>query len=183
MPGNDYADGMWEHDQDVGKLLKTLDDLGIANDTIVIYTTDNGPNMFSWPDAASTAFRSEKDSNWEGAFRVPAMIRWPGHIKPNQWSNEIVSGLDWFPTLLAAAGNPDIKEQLLKGTGPGGMAHKVHLDGYNILPYLEGKEAHSPRKDFYYFDDDGQLVAMRHDNWKFVFCEQAHQGQLQHLAG
>ena len=178
MPGNDYADGMWEHDQDVGKLLKALEDLGVANDTIVIYSTDNGPNQFSWPDAASTAFRSEKDTNWEGAFRVPALIRWPGHIKPNQWSNEIVSGLDWFPTLLAAAGNPDITQQLLKGSGPGGMAHKVHLDGYNILPYLEGKEAHSPRKDFFYFDDDGQLVAMRHENWKFVFCEQRTKGNL-----
>lgn len=178
MPGNDYADGMWEHDQDVGKLLKQLDDLKIADNTIVIYTTDNGPNMFSWPDAAMTPFRSEKDSNWEGAFRVPAMIRWPGHIKANTWSNEIVSGLDWFPTLLAAAGDPNIKEQLLKGTGPGGMAHKVHLDGYNILPYLEGKEAHSPRQDFFYFDDDGQLVAMRHENWKFVFCEQRAPGNL-----
>jgi arylsulfatase A-like enzyme len=179
MPGNDYADGMWEHDQDVGKLLKQLDDLGIAKNTIVIYTTDNGPNMFSWPDAAMTPFRSEKDSNWEGAFRVPAMIRWPGHIKANVWSNEIVSGQDWFPTLLAAAGNPNIKEELLKGTGPGGMAHKVHLDGYNILPYLEGKEAHSPRRDFFYFDDDGQLVAMRHDNWKYVFCEQRAPGNLE----
>jgi arylsulfatase A-like enzyme len=179
MPGNDYADGMWEHDQDVGKLLKQLDDLGIAKDTIVIYTTDNGPNMFSWPDAAMTPFRSEKDSNWEGAFRVPAMVRWPGHIKANVWSNEIVSGQDWFPTLLAAAGDPNIKEQLLKGAGPGGMAHKVHLDGYNILPYLEGTEAHSPRQDFYYFDDDGQLVAMRHQNWKYVFCEQRAPGNLE----
>jgi len=179
MPGNDYADGMVEHDQDVGKLLKQLDDLGIAKDTIVIYTTDNGPNMFSWPDAAMTPFRSEKDSNWEGAFRVPAMVRWPGHIKPGVWSNEIVSGQDWFPTLLAAAGNPNITEQLLKGTGPGGMTHKVHLDGYNLLPYLEGKEPHSPRHDFYYFDDDGQLVAMRHDNWKFVFCEQRAPGNME----
>ncbi|RZU43046.1 arylsulfatase [Edaphobacter modestus] len=178
MPGNDYADGMWEHDQDVGKLLKQLDDLGIAKDTIVLYTTDNGPNMFSWPDAAMTPFRSEKDSNWEGAFRVPAMVRWPGHIKAGAWSNEIVSGQDWFPTLLAAAGNPNITEQLLNGTGPGGMAHKVHLDGYNILPYLEGKVAHTPRKDFYYFDDDGQLVAMRHENWKFVFCEQRAPGNM-----
>jgi arylsulfatase len=178
MPGNDYADGMWEHDQDVGKLLKQLDDLGIAKDTIVVYSTDNGPNMFSWPDAAMTPFRSEKDSNWEGAFRVPAMVRWPGHIKPGVWSNEIVSGLEWFPTLLAAAGDPNIKDQLLKGTGPGGNAHKVHLDGYNILPYLEGAEAHSPRQDFYYFDDDGQLVAMRHQNWKFVFCEQRAPGNM-----
>jgi arylsulfatase A-like enzyme len=178
MPGNDYADGMCEHDEDVGKLLKQLDDLGIAKDTIVIYTTDNGPNQFSWPDAATTAFRSEKDSNWEGAFRVPAMIRWPGHIKADTWSNEIVSGQDWFPTLLAAAGDTTIKERLLTGTGPGGMAHKVHLDGFNILPYLEGKEAKSPRHDFFYFDDDGLLVAARHDNWKFVFCEQRAPGNF-----
>jgi arylsulfatase A-like enzyme len=180
MPGNDYADGMWEHDQDVGKLLKQLDDLGITKDTIVIYTTDNGPNMFSWPDAAMTPFRSEKDSNWEGAFRVPAVVRWPGHIKPDTWSNEIVSGLDWFPTLVAAAGDPNIKQQLLKGWSPtpGGTVFKVHLDGYNILPYLEGQNADSPRKDFFYFDDDGQLVAMRHDNWKFVFCEQRAPGNL-----
>ena len=180
MPGNDYADGMWEHDQDVGKLLKQLDDLGITKNTIVIYTTDNGPNMFSWPDAAMTPFRSEKDSNWEGAFRVPAVVRWPGHIKPDTWSNEIVSGLDWFPTLVAAAGDPNIKQQLLKGWSPtpGGTVFKVHLDGYNILPYLEGQNADSPRKDFFYFDDDGQLVAMRHDNWKFVFCEQRAPGNL-----
>jgi arylsulfatase len=180
MPGNDYADGMWEHDQDVGKLLKQLDDLGITKDTIVIYTTDNGPNMFSWPDAAMTPFRSEKDSNWEGAFRVPAVVRWPGHIKADVWSNEIVSGLDWFPTLLAAAGTPNVKEQLLKGWAPtsGGKGFKVHLDGYNILPYLTGQEPHSPRRDFFYFDDDGQLVAARHDSWKFVFCEQRAPGNL-----
>src|SRR5580704_2698114 len=180
MPGNDYADGMVEHDRDVGKLLKALDDLGVAKDTIVIYTTDNGPNMFSWPDAAMTPFRSEKDSNWEGAFRVPAMIRWPGHIKAGVWSNEIVSGLDWFPTLMAAAGVPDVKESLLKGWAvtPGGKVFKVHLDGFNILPYLEGQVATTPRHNFFYFDDDGQLVAMRHDNWKFVFCEQRAPGNL-----
>jgi arylsulfatase A-like enzyme len=180
MPGNDYADGMWEHDQDVGKLLKQLDDLGITKDTIVIYTTDNGPNMFSWPDAAMTPFRSEKDSNWEGAFRVPAVVRWPGHIKADVWSNEIVSGLDWFPTLLAAAGDSNVKEQLLKGWAPtpAGKVFKVHLDGYNILPYLTGQEPHSPRRNFFYFDDDGQLVAERHDNWKFVFCEQRAPGNL-----
>ncbi len=180
MPGNDYADGMYEHDLDVGKLLKQLDDLGIANDTIVIYTTDNGPNMFSWPDAAMTPFRSEKDSNWEGAFRVPAMVRWPGHIKADVWSTDIVSGLDWFPTLLAAAGDTTIKERLLKGWAPtaGGLVHKVHLDGYNILPYLEGQVPQSPRRNFFYFDDDGQLVAMRHDNWKIIFCEQRAQGNL-----
>lgn len=176
--GYEYADGMWEMDQNVGKLLKKVDDLGIKDDTIILFTTDNGPNMFTWPDAAMTPFRSEKDSNWEGAFRVPAVIRWPGHIKANTWSNEIVSGLDWFPTFLAAAGNTNIKEQLLKGTGPGGMAHKVHLDGYNILPYLTGQEQHSPRRDFFYFDDDGQLVATRHDNWKVVFCEQRAPGNM-----
>ena len=178
MPGNDYADGMYEHDQDVGKLLKALDDLGIAKDTIVIYSTDNGPNMFSWPDAAMTPFRSEKDSNWEGAFRVPAMIRWPGHIPANVWSNQIVSGLDWFPTLLAAAGDTTVKDRLLKGAPFNGANFKVHLDGYNILSYLENKEATTPRKNFFYFDDDGMLVAMRHENWKYVFCEQRAPGNL-----
>lgn len=178
MPGNDYADGMWEHDQDVGKLLKKLDDLGITKDTIVIYTTDNGPNQFSWPDAATTPFRSEKDSNWEGAFRVPAMIRWPGHIEPGTVKNDIVSGLDWFPTLLAAAGDDGVKDRLLKGWRPGGANrdYKVHLDGYNQLAYLTGKDPKSARDDFYYFNDDGLLVAMRFDNWKVVFCEQKAPG-------
>lgn len=178
MPGNDYADGMWEHDQDVGKLLKKLDDLGIAKDTIVIYTTDNGPNQFSWPDAATTPFRSEKDTNWEGAFRVPAMIRWPGHIEPGTVKNDIVSGLDWFPTLLAAAGDDGVKERLLKGWRPTGANRdfKVHLDGYNQLAYLTGKSDKSAREDFYYFNDDGLLVAMRFENWKVVFCEQKAPG-------
>jgi len=178
MPGNDYADGMWEHDQDVGKLLKKLDDLGIAKDTIVIYTTDNGPNQFSWPDAATTPFRSEKDTNWEGAFRVPAMIRWPGHIEPGTVKNDIVSGMDWFPTLLAAAGDDGVKERLLKGWRPNGANrdYKVHLDGYNQLAYLTGKDDKSARNDFYYFNDDGLLVAMRFDNWKVVFCEQKAPG-------
>jgi arylsulfatase A-like enzyme len=183
-----YADGMWEMDQNVGKLLKTVDDLKIADNTIVVFTTDNGPNAFTWPDAATTPFRSEKDSNWEGAFRVPAMVRWPGHIKAGEVSNELFSGLDWFPTLVAAAGNPNIKDQLLKGAGPGGMAQKVHLDGYNQLPYLTGQAPHSARDEFYYFDDDGDLVAMRFDvmqpgatertAWKMVFCEQRQPGQL-----
>jgi len=178
MPGNDYADGMWEHDQDVGKLLKKLDDLGITKDTIVIYTTDNGPNQFSWPDAATTPFRSEKDTNWEGAFRVPAMIRWPGHIEPGTVKNDIVSGMDWFPTLLAAAGDDGVKERLLKGWRPNGANrdYKVHLDGYNQLAYLTGKDDKSARNDFYYFNDDGLLVAMRFDNWKVVFCEQKAPG-------
>ncbi|KAK69288.1 HAMP domain protein [Bordetella bronchiseptica 980-2] len=178
MPGNDYADGMWEHDQDVGKLLKKLDDLGIADNTIVVYTTDNGPNQFSWPDAATTPFRNEKDSNWEGAFRVPAMVRWPGHIPAGVTRNGMVSGLDWFPTLLAAAGEGDIKEKLLKGwaAGNGGKNYKVHLDGYNQLEYLTGKSDKSARNDFYYFNDDGLLVAMRMENWKIVFCEQRAPG-------
>jgi arylsulfatase len=172
MPGNEYADGMWEHDQDVGLLLKALDDLGMAKDRIVVYTTDNGPNMFSWPDAAMTPFRSEKDSNWEGAFRVPAMVRWPGQIKSGQISNEMISGLAWFPTFLAAAGDTTIKERLLKGASIGGQTFKVHLDGYNQLPYLTGQQPKSPRTEFFYFNDDGVLVATRVDNWKFVWCEQ-----------
>lgn len=176
MPGNDYADGMIEHDGDVGKLLKALDDLGIADNTIVVYTTDNGPNQFSWPDAATTPFRSEKDTNWEGAFRVPAMIRWPGHIKAGEVSNEMISGLDWFPTLVAAAGNTDIKDQLSKGTTISGNQFKVHLDGYNQLPYLTGQQPKSARQDFYYFNDDGELVAYRYNNWKLVFCEQREPG-------
>ncbi|MFP3434433.1 sulfatase-like hydrolase/transferase, partial [Paraburkholderia sp. SIMBA_061] len=121
---------MWEHDQDVGKLLKSLDEMGIADNTIVVYTTDNGPNQFTWPDAATTPFRNEKDSNYEGAFRVPAMVRWPGHVKAGQVSNEIFSGMDWFPTLLAAAGDTSIKERLLKGASIGGQSFKNHLDGY-----------------------------------------------------
>lgn len=178
MPGNDYADGMWEHDQDVGKLLKKLDDLGIADNTIVIYTTDNGPNQFSWPDAATTPFRNEKNSNWEGAYRVPAMIRWPGHIPAGEVKTGIVSGLDWFPTLLAAVGDQDVKQRLLKGWTPdgAGRSYKVHLDGYNQLGYLTGKAPESAREDFFYFNDDGMLVAMRYQDWKAVFCEQQAPG-------
>lgn len=176
MPGNEYADGMIEHDGDVGKLLKALDDLGVADNTIVVYTTDNGPNQWSWPDAATTAFRSEKDTNWEGAFRVPALVRWPGHIKAGEVSNQMMSGLDWFPTLLAAAGDPGIKDELVKGTTIGGNQFKVHLDGYNQLPYLTDQQEKSNRQDFYYFNDDGQLVAYRYNNWKIVFCEQREPG-------
>ncbi|SNT12206.1 arylsulfatase [Tardiphaga sp. OK246] len=180
MPGNEYADGMVEHDGHVGRLLKTLDDLGIADDTIVVYTTDNGPNQWSWPDAASTPFRSEKDTNWEGAFRVPAMVRWPGKIKAGEVANGIVSGLDWFPTLLAVAGDADVKDRLLKGWQPQGNSttFKNHLDGYNQLDYLTGKSPTSARSDFYYFNDDGDLVAMRYDNWKIVFHEQRQPGGM-----
>ncbi len=187
--GHEYADGMWEMDQNVGKLLKTLDDAGIANDTIVVFTTDNGPNFFSWPDAANTPFRSEKDTNWEGAFRVPAMVRWPGKIKPGSVSNGMFSGLDWFPTLLAAAGDTNITERLLKGSSIGGKNFKVRLDGYNQLPMLLGQTEKSARDEFYYFNDDADLVAMRYDTvlpgavnptaWKIVFCEQRAPGSFQ----
>ncbi|MBY5603707.1 arylsulfatase [Rhizobium leguminosarum] len=178
MVGNEYADGMVEHDQMVGKILKKLDELGIADNTIVVYTTDNGPNQWSWPDAATTPFRSEKDTNWEGAFRVPAMVKWPGHIQPGQVSNGMMSGLDWFPTLLAAAGDPDVKSRLLSGWKPDGSANSFrnHLDGYNQLDYLTGKTDRSARNDFYYFDDDGGLVATRYDDWKVVFKEQPAPG-------
>ncbi len=176
MKGNEYADGMIEHDGDVGKLLKALDDLGITDNTIVIYTTDNGPNQFSWPDAATTPFRSEKDTNWEGAFRVPAMVRWPGHIKAGEVSTQIFSGLDWFPTLLAAAGDNTIKDRLLQGTDIGGTTFKVHLDGYNQLDFLTGNDKTGPRTDFAYFDDDGDLVSYRHADWKAVFEEQKKPG-------
>ncbi|MCP1644865.1 arylsulfatase [Pseudomonas citronellolis] len=176
MLGNEYADGMLEHDGDVGKLLQKLDDLKIADNTIVIYTTDNGPNQFSWPDAATTPFRNEKNSNWEGAYRVPAMIRWPNHIKAGEVSNQMVSGLDWFPTLLAAVGDTDIKQRLLKGADIDGKTFKVHLDGFNQLDYLTGKSSKSARDEFYYFNDDGVLVAMRFNDWKIVFCEQRAPG-------
>ncbi|MNK52121.1 Arylsulfatase precursor [compost metagenome] len=179
MPGNDYADGMIEHDGHVGKILKAVDDLKIADNTIVVYSTDNGPNQWSWPDAATTPFRNEKNSNWEGAYRVPAMVRWPGHIKPDVISTEMFSGLDWFPTLLAAVGDTDIKERLLKGTDLGGKNFKVHLDGYNQLDLLTGKADKSARKEFYYFNDDAELVGMRFDNWKIVWCEQRAPGGLQ----
>ncbi|WP_197995179.1 arylsulfatase [Gimesia panareensis] len=174
----EYADGMIEHDNQVGTLLKKLDELGIADNTIVIYTTDNGPHKNSWPDAGLSPFRNEKNSNWEGAFRVPCVIRWPGKIKAGSVSNEIVSGMDWLPTLMAAAGDSNIKEELLKGHQAGNKKFKVHLDGYNILPYLTGKVKKSPRNSFFYFNDDSQLVGLRFENWKMVFLEQRARGTL-----
>jgi arylsulfatase A-like enzyme len=174
----EYNDGMIEHDGTIGTILKALDDLGIANDTVVLYTTDNGPHQNTWPDAATTPFRSEKDTNWEGAFRVPCLIRWPGRIQPGSVSNDIVSGLDWLPTLLAAAGEPDIKEKLLTGHQAGSKSFKVHLDGYNQLPYLTGQQPRSARKEFIYFNDDGDLVNVRYENWKIVFEEQRAPGTL-----
>ncbi len=174
----EYADGMIEHDGQIGKILKVLDDLKITEDTIVLYTTDNGPHMNTWPDGGMTPFRSEKNTNWEGAFRVPCLIRWPGKIKAGSVSNEMISGLDWCPTLVAAAGDSDVKEKLLKGHQVSGKEFKVHLDGYNVLPYLTGKEKTSPRKEFFYFNDDGDLVAIRYANWKIVFQEQRVPGTL-----
>jgi arylsulfatase A-like enzyme len=174
----EYADGMIEHDATIGQILKAVDDLGIGNDTIVLYTTDNGPHQNSWPDAGTTPFRSEKNTNWEGAFRVPCMIRWPGRIAAASVSNDIVSGLDWVPTLMAAAGDADIKDKLLKGYQSGSRTWKVHLDGYNQLPYLTGQQPRGARKEFVYFNDDGDLVALRYENWKFVFEEQRATGTL-----
>jgi arylsulfatase len=174
----EYADGMIEHDAMIGTILKAVDDLGIANDTIVLYTTDNGPHQNSWPDAGTTPFRSEKNTNWEGAFRVPCLIRWPGRIQAGSVSNELVSGLDWLPTLVAAGGDLDIKDKLLKGHQVGAKTFKLHLDGYNQLPYLTGQQERSARKQFFYFNDDGDLVAMRYDNWKVVFEEQRAPGTL-----
>ncbi|QIO33538.1 arylsulfatase [Bradyrhizobium sp. 1(2017)] len=174
----EYADGMIEHDNIIGNILKTVDDLGLANDTIVIYTTDNGPHQNSWPDAGTTPFRSEKNTNWEGAFRVPCMMRWPGRVQPGSVSNEMMSGLDWLPTLMAAAGEPDIKNKLLRGHPAGTKTFKVHLDGYNQLPYLTGQQPKSARKEFFYFNDDGDLVALRYENWKAVFEEQRATGTL-----
>jgi arylsulfatase A-like enzyme len=173
-----YHDTMVDHDKHVGKVLAAIDKLGIAEDTIVVYSTDNGVHMNSWPDAGMTPFRSEKNTNWEGAYRVPFIIRWPGHIPAGVVSNEIVSHLDWLPTFLAAAGEPDIKEKLLEGHQAGDKEFKVHLDGYNLLPYLTGEVDESPRKEFFYFSDDGDLVCFRYDNWKIVFMQQRMPGTL-----
>lgn len=174
----EYADGMIEHDAVIGTILKAVDDLGITDDTIVIYTTDNGPHQNSWPDAGTTPFRSEKNTNWEGAFRVPCLIRWPGKIQAGSVSNEMISGLDWMPTLMAAAGEPEIKEKLLKGHQAGSKSFKVHLDGFNQLPYLSGQQDRGARKQFVYFNDDGDIVALRHENWKMVFEEQRATGTM-----
>jgi arylsulfatase len=173
-----YHDVMVDHDKHVGKVLAAVDKLGIADDTIFVYSTDNGVHMNSWPDAGMTPFRSEKNTNWEGAYRVPAVVRWPGKIPAGAVSNEIVSHLDWLPTLLAAAGDPEIKEKLLEGYEAGERTYKIHLDGYNLLPYLTGETGESPRSEFFYFNDDGDLVAFRYDNWKIVFLQQRAEGTL-----
>jgi arylsulfatase A-like enzyme len=173
-----YHDTMIDHDTNVGELLDLLDELGISENTFVMYSTDNGPHMNSWPDGAMTPFRSEKNTNWEGAFRVPMLVRWPGKIPAGVVSNEIVQHHDWLPTFLAMAGEPDIVEKLRRGHTAAGKRFRVHLDGYNLLPYLSGQEKKSPRPGFIYFDDDGDLVALRYDNWKVVFMEQRAAGTL-----
>lgn len=167
-----YNDVMVEHDEYVGRVLAKLDELGIAENTIVLYSTDNGPHFNSWPDAGITPFRSEKNTNWEGAFRVPAFVRWPAQIPAGSILNGIVSHQDWLPTLLAAAGTPDISERLRFGHQVGDKTFEVYLDGYNMIPYLTGQSKESPRKEFFYVSDDGQLLALRYEDWKLVFMEQ-----------
>jgi arylsulfatase len=174
--GNFYSDGMVEHDNHIGKMLDQLDDLDIAKNTIVIYSTDNGPHTNTWPDGGTTPFRGEKNTNWEGGFRVPTVVRWPGKIAENSVSNEIVSHQDWVPTLMAAIGEPKIKEKLLKGHRAGGRDYKVHLDGFNILDHLLGRADKSPRDKFFYVSDDGKLLAIRTGDWKVVFAEQRSKG-------
>lgn len=175
---DEYADGMVEHDMHVGQLLKKLDDLGIADNTLVFYSTDNGPHMNSWPDAAQTPFRGEKNTNWEGGWRVPAMVRWPGKIKPGSVSNAIMHHMDWLPTILAIAGEDDVKEKLLTGHQAMGRDYRVHLDGYNFVPYLTGETDKAPRNEIFYFSDDGDLTALRYQDWKLVFMEQRVEGTL-----
>jgi arylsulfatase len=173
-----YHDAMVDHDKNVGTVLKALDDLGIANDTVFFYSTDNGPHMNTWPDAGMTPFRSEKNTNWEGAYRVPAMVRWPGHIKPGTVSNELIGHHDWLPTFAAMAGDPDVGSKYAKGMKAGGITYKVHFDGYNLTPYLTGQTDKSPRDSFIYINDDQQVTALRYENWKLVFLEQRAPGTL-----
>jgi len=178
-----FADGMVEHDGHVGQLLDKLDELGIADNTIVVYTTDNGAEKFTWPDGGVCPFKGEKATTWEGGVRIPLLMRWPATINPGQVSNEIISLEDLLPTLLAAAGDPDIKEKLLKGHQAGDNTFKVHLDGYNFLPYLTGKTSEGPRKEFFYFVDDGNLGAVRYKDYKFHFNTQTHHGMGAWLYG
>jgi len=164
-----YADGMMELDHEVGELLKKLDDLGIADNTIVVFTSDNGAEILSWPDGGNTPFRGEKGTTWEGGMRVPGMARWPGVIKPGTISNDIISQEDWMPTFLAAAGDPDAKTELLTGLKAGDKNFKVHLDGYNFMPFFKGEQEKSPRREIFYFDDNASLNAVRVGDWKLSF--------------
>jgi arylsulfatase len=175
---SEYADAMIDHDKNVGAVLKAIDDAGITGETFVMYSTDNGPHLNTWPDAAMTPFRNEKNSNWEGAYRVPCMIRWPGKIEAGTVSNEIVGHHDWLPTLAAIAGDSEVKEKLLKGHEMGGKSFKVHLDGHDLVPYLTGKAEKAPRESFIYCNDDQQVTGLRYDNWKLVFMEQRAPGTL-----
>jgi arylsulfatase len=168
--GDEYHDGMVEHDMHVGELLDLLDQLGIADNTVVMYSTDNGPHYNTWPDAGTTPYRSEKNSNWEGAYRVPAFVRWPGRFPAGKTLNGIVSHEDWLPTFAAIAGNPDIKAQLATGVELNGRRYRNYIDGYDLTAYLEG-EGDAPRHEFWYVNDDGQVVAARYDDWKVVFLE------------
>ncbi len=173
---DEYSDGMVEHDLHVGELLKLIDELGLANDTIVQYSTDNGPHYNTWPDAGTTPFRGEKNSNWEGAFRVPCFVRWPGHFPAGETLNGIASHEDWLPTFAAAAGASDIKDKLLKGVELNGRTYKNHIDGYNQLDYLNGTVKESPRKEFIYLNDAAEVVAIRVGDWKATYLEsRAHQ--------
>jgi len=177
---DEYSDGMVEHDMHIGKFLEVLDELGIADNTVVFYSTDNGPHYNTWPDAASTPFRGEKNTNWEGGWRVPAMVRWPGEIPAGSVSNEIVHHMDWFPTFAAIAGDDDIKQELMDGWASSelGREYRVHLDGYDILPLLTGETDASQRKEIFYFSDDGDLTALRYTDWKLIFMEQQAVGTL-----
>jgi len=167
-----YADGMVEHDADVGLMLDELKKLGIEDNTIVMYSSDNGAESFGWPDGGTTAHRGEKNTQWEGGYRVPCLIRWPGVIKPGTIINDIGAHEDMIPTIMAAAGDPNIKQDLLKGKTIGDMTYKVHLDGYNLMPFFEGKVDKSPRHEFIYWTDDGSVAALRYDNWKLTFLRQ-----------
>ncbi|NRD47961.1 arylsulfatase [Corallococcus exiguus] len=171
-----YPDGMVEHDGHVGRLLDKLDQLGIADDTIVVYTTDNGAMTSMWPDGGMTPFRGEKDTNWEGAFRAPCVVRWPGVVKPGTQINELFSSEDWLPTLVSAAGEPDVVQKLLDGHDAGDKHFKVHMDGYDQTALLSGQSQESKREEFFYFGDDGELVAVRYRRFKLVFEEQNAKG-------
>lgn len=175
---SEYIDGMIEHDETIGSILKALDDLGIADNTIVVYSTDNGPHMNTWPDGAMTPFRSEKNTNWEGAFRVPCIVRWPGVIKPGTVTTELMSHNDWIPTFASIAGEPDITNKLLKGYNANGKTYKVHLDGFDQSNFLRGKTQKSARDKFFYTDDDGLLVGLREGDYKYVFAEQRLEGTM-----
>jgi len=176
---SNYHDTMIDHDKNVGQMLDMLDELGLAEDTFVMYSTDNGPHRNSWPDAGMTPFRSEKNTNWEGAFRIPLIVRWPGQVEAGSVSNGIVQHHDWLPTFLEMAGAPDVVEKLKTGYEAIGRTYKNHIDGMSLVGHITGKEEKSPRNFFFYISDDGDILALRYDNWKIVFLEQRCQGTLQ----